>query len=226
MIEKFKTTCIIPSFNQEVFLEEAIDSALNQTEQCEVIVIDDGSTDNSLSIAQKYEPRITVISQVNKGLASARNAGIMNAHGDNILPLDADDALLPRCVEVLQMIADGTGAEIISPSFQEFGLGKATVTLMPNPTLDDFKVGNRIGYCSLIKKSALLEVGGYSSRMVEGYEDMHLTINLLTRGNRIVTVPEPLWKYRIKENSMYKDALKHHDKLMNQIYKDFPQVYA
>jgi len=219
-----KTTCIIPSYNQEEYLEEAIESALAQSVPCEVLVIDDGSTDNSLAIAQKYEPRVRVISQVNKGLASARNTGIMNATGEYILPLDADDSLLPRCVEVLEMIADATGAEVVSPSFQEYGLGTATVTLMANPTLEDFKVGNRVGYCSLIKKSALLEVGGYSPRMVEGYEDLHMWFNLLTRGFRIVTVPEPLWKYRIKEKSMFKDALKHHDKLMAQIYKDFPQA--
>lgn len=219
-----KTTCIIPSYNQEEYLEEAIESALAQSVPCEVLVIDDGSTDNSLAIAQKYEPRVRVISQVNKGLASARNTGIMNATGEYILPLDADDSLLPRCVEVLEMIADATGAEVVSPSFQEYGLGTATVILMANPTLEDFKIGNRVGYCSLIKKSALLEVGGYSPRMVEGYEDLHMWFNLLTRGFRIVTVPEPLWKYRIKEKSMFKDALKHHDKLMAQIYKDFPQA--
>lgn len=208
---------IIPSYNQRAFLEEAIESALNQTELCEVIVVDDGSTDDSLLMAQAYKSEIKVISQVNKGLASARNTGIMNATGDWILPLDADDVLLENCVAFL----DGE-ADVIAPSFRTFGTTNSVVILMPNPTLEDFEVANRIGYCSLIRKSALLAVGGYSPKMTWGYEDYHLWFNLLSRGYTIQTIPKVLWKYRTKENSMITTAQAHHDELMAQIYKDFP----
>ena len=83
---------IIPCYNQAEYLPQAIESALNQKtgEDFEVIVVNDGSTDNSLEIAKSYKG-IKVISQVNKGLSSARNTGIMNAIGDYILFLDADD---------------------------------------------------------------------------------------------------------------------------------------
>lgn len=218
---------IIPSYNQKEYLAEAIDSALAQTTRSEVIVIDDGSTDGSLAIAQSYLPfKVKVVQQVNKGLASARNAGIMNATGDYILPLDADDLLKENCVERIIETIEKTQAEIIAPSFHCFGLADQTVILMDSPVIEDFKLANRISYCSAIKKESLLEVGGYSPKMVEGYEDLHLWINLLTRGKKIVTIPEPLMFYRIKEVSMITEAKKHHDKLMGQIYTDFPQFHA
>ncbi len=216
---------IIASFNQAEYLPYAIESALAQTRYCEICVIDDGSTDTSLEVARGYakEPRLKVISQVNKGLAAARNTGIMNMYADYILPLDADDILKPNCVERILQVAEETNADVIGPSLQEFGISNAVTILTPEPTLAHFRLGNHLGYFSAIKKSALLECGGYSPKMVEGYEDYHLWFDLLTRGKRIVTIPEVLVMYRTKEKSMYRDAVKHHAKLMAQIFKDFPQ---
>lgn len=213
---------IIPSYNQQDYLPDAIESALAQPAS-EVIVIDDGSTDNSLDIAQGYEKHgVKVISQVNKGLASARNTGIMNASGEWILPLDADDILLDDCVEILiDYISKNPDVDVISPSFREFGASNADVVLMPNPTIDDFWAGNRVGYCSVIRKSALLEIGGYSPRMVEGWEDYHLWFNLLKRGKKLITIPDIIWLYRVKPESMYTESVKHSDKLWAQINKDF-----
>lgn len=222
-----EVSIIVPSYNQQEYLPEAIESALNQTVPCEIIVIDDGSTDNSLLVAREYQGKGTiplrVVSQVNKGLASARNTGIMNATGKWILPLDADDILEANCVQRILKVAKTTDADIIAPSIRCFGIGNETTILMPNPKLEDFKVGNRLAYCSAIKREALLGVGGYSPKMVEGYEDLALWINLLTRGKKIVTIPEALVLYRTKESSMWTESKKHHEKLMNQIYKDFPQ---
>ncbi len=219
-----KVSIVIPCWNQAQYLSEAIESALNQTyEDIEVLVINDGSPDNTLEVASKYP--VKIINQVNKGLASARNAGIMNMRGQYMLPLDADDILLPDCVKELVRVAKATNADIIAPSFQTFGLAQETVTLMASPTIDDFRVANRIGYFSMIKRTALQEVGGYSPKMIEGYEDYHLTFDLLSRGKTIATVPQPLVLYRTKEESMWHDAQKHHVKLMEQIYKDFPQVW-
>lgn len=217
-----KTSCIIPSYNQELYLPDSIESALDQN--CEVLVTDDGSTDNSLAIAKRYPVR--VISQVNKGLASARNTGIMNATGDYILPLDADDILMEGAVAKLVEVMEATDADFVAPSFKCFGVHQDEVILMPNPKIEDFKDANRIGYLSLFKKNVLLEVGGYSARMTWGYEDLHLTCNLLTRGKKLVTVQEVLWLYRTKENSMIHTAQAHHEELMNQIKKDFPQFYV
>lgn len=218
---------IIPVYNGQDWLADALESALAQTEPCEVIVVDDGNTDNSLEIAKKYQTdwyhRISVISQVNKGLASARNTGIMNATGDWILPLDADDILQDNAVEkILETIEKNPEADVIGLSFKTFGKYNENVILMQNPTLEDFKSGNRLSYCSAIRKSALLEIGGYSPKMTWGYEDLHLWINLLIRGKKIVTIQDVLMLYRTKDVSMITIAQAHHDELMAQIKKDFP----
>ena len=215
-------TISISSYNQAEYLPDAIESALAQTVPCEVIVVDDGSTDHSLEIARSYP--VKVVSQVNKGLSSARNTGLMNAMGNYFLPLDADDILEPNTIERIEQVIKETGADIVSPSMQCFGRSDAKVILMPNPTIEDFKTGNRVAYCSAIKTSKLLEVGGYSPRMHTGYEDYHLWFDLLNRGARIVTIPEPLFWYRTKDQSMWHDAVKHHEELMAQIRKDFPEV--
>lgn len=222
-----KITIIIPSYNQQEFLPDAIESALGQTVRCQIIIVDDGSTDNSLDIANRYAKlnrNIKVISQVNKGLSAARNTGIMHAKGQYILPLDADDILLDNCVEKILQTIEVTDYDIISPSFKEFGASNAEVILMDSPTLADFKYGNRIAYCSAFRKSKLLAIGGYSPRMTWGYEDLHLTINLLTRGSKIFTIQDVLWLYRVKPESMITTAKKHHDELLAQIMKDFPQA--
>ncbi len=215
---------VIASYNQAEWLPEAIESALAQDMPAEVIVVDDGSTDNSLSIACRYDARLKVISQVNKGLSSARNTGIMNATGDYVLFLDSDDILMPNCARILYAKALASLADVISPSFKTFGTSNSEIILMPEPKLEDFKVANRVGYCSLVKRSWLMKVGGYSPRMTVGYEDLHLWFNLLSRGAKFVTIPEILWLYRTKEKSMWHDAVKHHEELMAQIHKDFPEV--
>jgi len=86
---------IIPSYNAEKWLSETIESALSQTwAHKEVIIVDDGSTDHSLQIAQEFESRsVKVVSQENKGAAAARNRGLEYAQGDYIQWLDADDLL-------------------------------------------------------------------------------------------------------------------------------------
>lgn len=222
-----KISIIIASYNQAQYLPGAIGSALDQTVKAhEIIVIDDGSTDNSLNVARSYEDLgVKVISQVNKGLSSARNTGIMNATGDYILPLDSDDMLVETAIEKITKVIKQTKADIVSPSLKCFGISQEQVILMENPTIEDFKVANRVGYCSAVKREALLEVGGYSPRMTFGYEDFHLWFDLLTRGKKLVTIQEVLWLYRVKEKSMIHDAMAHHVELMMQIAHDFPQVF-
>jgi glycosyltransferase involved in cell wall biosynthesis len=213
----------IASYNQQDFLSDAIESVINQTAHCEIIVCNDGSTDNSLEIARKYP--VKVVDQVNKGLSSARNSILMNATGEYILFLDSDDILLPNCVEKLYEEAVRTNADVVAGSFKTFGTSNQEVVLMPNPMLSDFKAGNRLGYSALIKRSVLLEVGGYSPRMVEGYEDLAWWCLLLSRGKKIVTIPDIVWLYRTKDESMYtKITPEIHKKLISQINKDIPSA--
>ncbi|OGO92861.1 MAG: hypothetical protein A3F10_04980 [Coxiella sp. RIFCSPHIGHO2_12_FULL_42_15] len=225
---------IIPSYNQAEYLPDAIESAYNQTTPPhEIIVIDDGSTDGSLEIARQYqfsqlpliESPVRVVSQANKGLPMARNTGIMNATGDYILPLDADDLLVENAIERITHAIIQFNADIVAPSFRCFGKVNQDV-ILNNFTMEELKQTNRLGYFSAIRRSALLEVGGYSPRMKYGYEDYHLWFDLFKRGKTLNVLTDILVMYRTKDHSMLNDAQAHHEELMLQIKKDHPTVYG
>ena len=224
---------VIPSYNQGEYLEDCLESVYNQTmSPLEILVIDDGSTDNSLEIANQYmfkdfpmiESPVRVISQVNKGLASARNTGIMNAKGDYIQFLDADDMLKENAIARLTQEIIQTNADIVAPSFKEFGKSDREI-ILSGFTMEDLKVGNRLGYFSCIRRQAVLEVGGYSPRMTYGFEDFHLWFDLFRRGKSICIVKDILVMYRVKEKSMLTEANAHALELMSQIKKDFPNIF-
>ena len=227
--KKPKISVVIPCWNQAQYLAECIDSVLGQTLKAhEIIIISDGSPDDTGYVAKSYEG-IRYIETTNRGLSSARNTGIMNMTGDYFFPLDADDKMLENCLAQISNMIENTDADIIAPSFKCFGKYQDQIILMPNPTLKDFNFingipQNKIGYFSAIKREALLEIGGYSPRMTWGWEDLHLTINLLSQGKKIVTIPEVLILYRTKENSMIHEANAHATALTAQIRKDFPDI--
>ena len=92
----------MPLYNSELFLQESILSVLNQTyNNIEIIAINDGSTDQSLDILQKYSDKITIISQKNQGLANAVNAGIKKTTGKWIKWFSPDDVLFPEAIKTL-----------------------------------------------------------------------------------------------------------------------------
>lgn len=219
-----KFSIIIPVFNQAEYLPDAIESALNQTvKPHEVIVINDGSTDASLSVAQKFG--VKIVSQVNKGLPSARNTGIMNATGDYVLPLDADDILLENCIQRMTETAEKDSPDIIAPSFKMFGTANHEVILNKIPSIEEFKEANRLGYFSAIKRSVLLERGGYNPKMVWGYEDYDLWMDILKRGHTLCMLSDVLVLYRTKEKSMLTEANKHRGALNDQMRLNHPEIY-
>ncbi len=125
---------LINNYNYADYLGEAIDSALNQTYgQIEVIVVDDGSTDHSRSIIERYGDRIQAIDQTNQGQAAAFNAGFARSRGEIICFLDADDVFYPGkataiaaifqahpeigwCFHPLQLVQDGTAMLAAAPT--------------------------------------------------------------------------------------------------------------
>ena len=97
-----KVSVVIPVYNSEKFLEETIRSVLNQTyTNLEIFAVDDGSTDNSLKILEKYSNEITVISQNNRGLAASLNTAINKISGKWFKWLSPDDVLYPNAIEIL-----------------------------------------------------------------------------------------------------------------------------
>lgn len=114
---------IIPNFNYGRFLKKTIDSVLEQTyPHIEIIVIDNGSTDNSREILERYGDRITIIFQTNLGQAVARNIGISSASGDFIALLDADDYWEPSKLEK-QLERVDKDFQFIYTGFRQFESG-------------------------------------------------------------------------------------------------------
>ncbi len=107
---------IVPIYNVAAYLPRCVDSILAQTyKNLEIILVDDGSTDNCLEICQQYaqkDNRIKVIHQENKGVSAARNAGLDNMHGDFVAFVDPDDWLAENAYEILIDLHQKTGADI------------------------------------------------------------------------------------------------------------------
>lgn len=117
-----KISVIVPVYNVEEYLEECINSITNQTyTNLEILLIDDGSTDNSSSICDEYvkkDNRIKVIHQVNGGLGNARNTGLDNATGDYIMFSDSDDCFVPNSCEVMLKEIEEKNADYVIGNYQ------------------------------------------------------------------------------------------------------------
>ena len=171
-----RVSIIIPVFNAEKYLEECIESVLNQSyPNIEIIAVNDGSKDKSPEILLNYSNRIKIISKENGGVTSAMNAGIKEMTGDWLKILGADDVMYPNAVEELVKIGnklenkkkwilvsnyhiiDSEGKiikEFVEPDFNSMNKFDVDVTL-----LDHF-IGNAI--TSLIHKSAIDEYGMFN----------------------------------------------------------------
>ncbi len=109
-MEKQKVSIIIPSYNVEKYIEETLDSVVNQTwENIEVFVIDDGSKDSTVELARKFESdRVKVITQKNLGACVARNKGLALSTGSYVQFLDSDDILSPDKIQTQMEVLDGS----------------------------------------------------------------------------------------------------------------------
>jgi|SRR5208337_1078446 len=220
-----KASIIIPVYNQAEYLKEAISSALNQTyNDFEVIVVNDGSLDNSYDVAKSFG--VKVINQSNKGLSGARNAGVMNSSGEALLMLDADDWIEKNYLEkTIPLLTEEVGA--VSINTATFGdNGDGVWEAAGQVELAVLKEQNCLPYCSLISRAAFLETGGYNPRMTWGYEDWNLWIDIVKRGWKVVSLRELLFHYRIKKVSMFTEALKHHAELVAQIHVLHPDLFG
>ena len=112
---------IVPFFNAVPMLTELIGSTVAQKGiESDIVAIDDGSTDNSLSFARGFEPAIRVLTGSNRGVSAARNRGIAETAGEWIVFLDADDLLVPGTLRRRLETAEATGADVVVCDWQEF----------------------------------------------------------------------------------------------------------
>ena len=120
---------IIPTYNRAPFVGEAIESALAQTRPpLEVVVVDDGSTDDTADRVAHYGDRVVYVRQTNAGPATARNTGIGHARGDLIALLDSDDRWLPQKLEWQVPLFDDPEVGMVHAGFRCFGSPAALAT--------------------------------------------------------------------------------------------------
>ena len=193
---------VIPCCNYGHYLAECLDSVFAQTYQdLEVIVVDDGSTDNTSEVCGRYS-KVRYVKQENRGLSAARNTGIRHAKGQYIQPLDADDRLAPTAIAQCVKLLDS--ADIACPGQQEFEAGKRFYPRTGwNFSIAAFIKGNRIHCASMFRRKAWVAVGGYDEAMRDGFEDWDFWVRLLGNGfDRVRVIDEPLFFYRVHRDSM------------------------
>ena len=212
-----RASLIIPTFNHARFVGAAIDSALAQTVSAfEVIVVDDGSTDETPAVLARYAGRVRVLRQENRGLSAARNAGLAAAHGTFVSFLDADDVMAPTkltaqlevlershaigwtyCDVLMETVVTGATAR----ASERFGYASRTLDGWLFPELIH---GNFIpAIAPLVRRTALEVAGGFDERLTALEDwDMWLRLSLIAEARY---TPAVLVTYRIRPGGMSED---------------------
>jgi len=187
---------IIPCHNHGQFLGEAIESALHQTHQpVEVIVVDDGSTDDSAQVASRYP--IMVLTLPRAGVCAAVNRGMRVARGEFAMRLDADDVLEPTFVEeTLTPLQHHADIHFVYTSVAYFG-AKAGSYAVEEFDAESLAERNYVHASALMRRVSFERVGGYDSSMARARcEDWDLWLAFAERGLAGAFVPKPLLRYR------------------------------
>lgn len=208
-----KVSIIMPCYNQAAYLEEAVHSVLeSQYANLEIIIVDDGSKDDSFKIAQelsvKFPDKIRAISQINQGPAQARNAGIKIASGKYILPLDGDDKISQDYIaEAVKILESNPNVKVVYCEAEKFGEKNGTWKLKPF-SLHALALDNMIFVSAMYRKSDWEKCGGYDTRMTWGWEDWEFWLNMLKTGGEVVKLPITGFHYRIRAGSRRKTTNK------------------
>ena len=194
---------VMPAYNAEKYIEESITSVINQTyTNWELIVIDDGSKDNTAEIVKQFaekDKRITLyLNEKNMGVAKTRNRGFDMAKGEYIALLDSDDIWLPEKLEKQLKLAEETDAEIIYCSYE-------LISETGEKTGKDFIVSPCTDFCEMLTKCMFsCSTNIFKSEIFKNYrfsnnyyhEDYVLWLELLKNGKIAAGCTEVLAKYR------------------------------
>jgi len=214
---------ILPTYNHGKYLDQAIQSVLLQNGiDLKLIVINDGSTDNSEDVLSAYfrNPNITIVNQENKGLPSAINAGLKLADGDLITWTSADNIYLPGALHLLAsalienthvalvygdyQIVDELGFPLSNSKYRIFdqdGLNTSIIRNCRTQSLINYLPDNYIGPLFMFRRAQSNLVGNFSNLM--GVEDYDYWLRLNRLGEvRHVYSPEALYHYRIHANTL------------------------
>ena len=241
--DQLKVSVVIAVFNGEATIAETLESVFAQRfdGRMEVIVVNDGSTDGTRAVLEKYGDRIRVIDQQNRGISAARNAAIAAATGEYIALLDADDTWTedklektvpvldqnPECVAVFSdgITVDSTGVGVIEPFYVGRGYDHS-------PTLDEMLDNGRPWPILLgtfvVRRETLLAVGGFAEEFGREYgaEDAFAYLRIRERGE-ILYVPQKLLRYRMPlfEQKLAKSLRPHNENGKSQGALDPDQYF-
>lgn len=216
---------IIPCFNQEKFLSEALDSVKNQIYQnWECIIVDDGSTDNSRIIAQNVaskDHRISYLHKQNEGVATARNYGISHSHGEFILPLDADDKIsIYYLSEAINEFNKHPKAKLVSSKAFFFG-NRSGIWNLKEYNFRDLLFGNMLHCSGIFRKEDYNQTSGYRINMKYGLEDWDFWVSLLNHNDKVIILSKPHFHYRIctvSRTSSLLEERKKYKKMKRQVF--------
>lgn len=208
---------IVPVYNVSKYLEKCIESLVNQTyKNLEIILVDDGSTDNSLAICHKYsgiDSRIKVLHKENGGLSSARNAALDILEGEYLMFVDSDDWIDVEMIHKLYSELKNRNADIAICNFErtsnennkidnrsnEAILEMTSIEALRNLYSDNIEVQMITSWCKLYKSNLFKQI-----RFPEGkiHEDEFTTYRLYSKSEKIIYLDEKLYYYRITPGSI------------------------
>jgi glycosyltransferase involved in cell wall biosynthesis len=203
---------VLPVFNGQPYLSCAIESLLSQTlADFEIIVVDDGSTDNSLPILSRFarqDSRLRIIMRKNTGIETALNEGLDAARSEFIARMDADDVAMPdRLAHQLKFMQSHDRVVLLGGAYRLIdGSGRYLTTLAPplgNSTLQTLALSGRNPFCHplvMMRREAVLRAGGYREDLPAA-EDLDLWLRLGELGE-LACVSEILLNYRLHARSI------------------------
>lgn len=225
-----RVSVVIPCYNYARYLPEAVGSVLAQTfTDFELLIVDDGSTDDSRAVADAlaaaHPDRIRVIAQDRAGQpAIARNRGIAEARGEYVLCLDADDRIAPTMLERCVAVLDAEpGIAIAYTDRRDFD-GVEQIVQAGEYDFGRLRFANHLSYCALFRRAVWEAVGGYRTN-VRGCEDWDFWVAAGARGFFGKRIPEPLFWYRRHDRGVYQDVVRDFATLRDRIVLNNREVY-
>ncbi len=223
---------IIPCYRQEEYLPESVGSVLAQTRRVdEILIVDDGSDTpdktSQLEAIARRDPHIRILSQENSGLASARNRGIAETTAEFILPLDADDALEPRFIErCLTVLEETPGLGFVYTWVRCFG-AENYIWQCPPFEPERLLQRNLLTATALYRRVMWESAGGYDPAFDKGIEDWDFWITAYEKGWPGACVPEVLFNYRQRPDSMIRRTLQRETRvaLVSRLMDKHPDLY-
>lgn len=223
-----KVSVIVPLYNAEAFIEETMASVLASThEDFEVVVVDDGSTDQSAHLVARIaatDSRVRLFQQENAGPSRARNRAIQEARGAYIFPLDADDLISPTfLVEACAVLDSQPAVKLVCPTIEFMG-GRQGVWQLPQFSRSLLARRNHIAACALYRRTDWERVGGYCEEM-QAREDWEFWIAMLKDSGEVVRLPEVGYWYRVHAGSKRFLDRRHNAHVIQKLNERHPEFF-